>query len=1024
MLARRIATALALTITSSPAWAFAPNGADHGGLELADGAEVREARTLSTREPAAQQAAWSRLALDREQLWRASWDADTGVPARLMGRGIAVPGSIARSDVAEAAAKKFLSEHIALLAPGSVVGDFALAANRLDDGMRTVAFVQQHRGMDVRGGQVSFRFKKDRLFVVGSEAVPNVRVPPYGASRVAADRARALAEAWVAEGAPRELSAGAVSEPFVLPVVLANGESYQRRVIEVTVEAHGPRGRWAVALDAESGARVARRQTLMFLTGSVTMNTPDRRPGAARRDRPAPLLRLTVDGRAVETDAAGSFTVTASQSASVTTSVVGRLVRVVNGSGAGAAITARVQDGGTLAWNAANTEQIDSQLITYVSSHVVKDYTRTFAPNLRYNDAQLEANVNLDDVCNAYSDGQTINFFNSGSGCENTGRLPDVVYHEYGHAIHLNSIIRGAGSFDTALSEGASDFLAASITGDQGMGRGFFFDNRALRQVDPSNREAVWPADIDQDPHITGLIFAGTMWDLRKVFIDKYGEAAGVTLANRLWYATLQRAADLPTTYAEVLAADDDDGDLSNGTPNLCDISAAFVAHGLASREQVSPQLSDPSRRDFEVSVNISGESLCPGSELTGAELIWDVRGVQGTGGRIPLGNGGGTRFTASIPQQPSGTVVRYRIEGTLASGERTSLPDNAADPMYEFYVGPLVQLYCTDFETDPFTEGWTHALLAGRAREGADDWMWGTPNGTEGSGDPERAISGRNVIGNDLGGGNFNGAYQPGITNEVVSPVIDTQGFTTVRLQYWRWLNVEDGAYDKAEVLADDTILWSNQALGDGMDPGVNHVDKEWRFHDVDVSGQADDGQVRVRYRLTTDRGLELGGWTIDDFCLYGVDTMAAPVCGNGVLETGEICDDGNTADGDGCQSSCTPTPAMAICGDGTTDPGEACDDGNDDDTDGCTRLCQPSAAAACGNNVSDPGEQCDDGNLVAGDGCSATCATETPVPLEPGVIGTEDPSCGCTASSPATALPSVVLMVIGLALIRRRRR
>jgi cysteine-rich repeat protein len=30
-------------------------------------------------------------------------------------------------------------------------------------------------------------------------------------------------------------------------------------------------------------------------------------------------------------------------------------------------------------------------------------------------------------------------------------------------------------------------------------------------------------------------------------------------------------------------------------------------------------------------------------------------------------------------------------------------------------------------------------------------------------------------------------------------------------------------------------------------------------------------------------------------------------PVCGNGVVETGETCDDGNTWSGDGCSSSCT---------------------------------------------------------------------------------------------------------------------
>jgi len=41
-------------------------------------------------------------------------------------------------------------------------------------------------------------------------------------------------------------------------------------------------------------------------------------------------------------------------------------------------------------------------------------------------------------------------------------------------------------------------------------------------------------------------------------------------------------------------------------------------------------------------------------------------------------------------------------------------------------------------------------------------------------------------------------------------------------------------------------------------------------------------------------------------------------PVCGNGVIETGETCDDGNTVNGDGCFENCTTESG------GTTPPGE----------------------------------------------------------------------------------------------------
>jgi cysteine-rich repeat protein len=63
-----------------------------------------------------------------------------------------------------------------------------------------------------------------------------------------------------------------------------------------------------------------------------------------------------------------------------------------------------------------------------------------------------------------------------------------------------------------------------------------------------------------------------------------------------------------------------------------------------------------------------------------------------------------------------------------------------------------------------------------------------------------------------------------------------------------------------------------------------------------------------------------------------------AAAVCGNGVVEAGEQCDDGNTKDGDGCSSTCT----LQVCGDGHVDAGEQCDDGNTKDGDGCDHLCK----------------------------------------------------------------------------------
>jgi cysteine-rich repeat protein len=98
-------------------------------------------------------------------------------------------------------------------------------------------------------------------------------------------------------------------------------------------------------------------------------------------------------------------------------------------------------------------------------------------------------------------------------------------------------------------------------------------------------------------------------------------------------------------------------------------------------------------------------------------------------------------------------------------------------------------------------------------------------------------------------------------------------------------------------------------------------------------------------------------------------------PVCGNGVVEDGEVCDDSNTTDGDGCSATCT---SDETCGNGVVDnaAGEVCDDGNTvDDGNGCSETC---LSTLCGDGVVDTevGEECDDGNTTDdGNGCSDIC-------------------------------------------------
>lgn len=122
-------------------------------------------------------------------------------------------------------------------------------------------------------------------------------------------------------------------------------------------------------------------------------------------------------------------------------------------------------------------------------------------------------------------------------------------------------------------------------------------------------------------------------------------------------------------------------------------------------------------------------------------------------------------------------------------------------------------------------------------------------------------------------------------------------------------------------------------------------------------------------------------------------------PVCGNGILEGAEICDDANTKDGDGCTALCTlepewvcnvpgqPCVQLGTCGDGKLKAGEDCDDANGVSNDGCTSTCTVEdgwacpligaacEAVACGDGFVAGDEECDDANTNDTDGCTNTC-------------------------------------------------
>ena len=110
--------------------------------------------------------------------------------------------------------------------------------------------------------------------------------------------------------------------------------------------------------------------------------------------------------------------------------------------------------------------------------------------------------------------------------------------------------------------------------------------------------------------------------------------------------------------------------------------------------------------------------------------------------------------------------------------------------------------------------------------------------------------------------------------------------------------------------------------------------------------------------------------------FCHSGVCKQA--VCGDGIVDPSEVCDDGHQTACGPCNADCTGPGGPSTCGDGILCPDtEACDDGHQTACGPCNADCTgPGTGSTCGDGIVCPDtEACDDGSKYACGMCSSTC-------------------------------------------------
>jgi hypothetical protein len=351
---------------------------------------------------------------------------------------------------------------------------------------------------------------------------------------------------------------------------------------------------------------------------------------------------------------------------------------------------------------------------------------RGWLPNNTWLQSRVTANVNIINTCNAfYSSGAgTVNFYRSGGGCRNTGEIAGVFDHEWGHGLDDNDT---AGTLSSS-SEAYADIVSIYRLQSSCLGHGFFWTsdkgcgqtsdgtgfNANEARTGPAHcdldcsgvRDADWDKHADHMPdtplgfvctscdsgpgpcgrqvHCAAAPTRQAAWDLVARDLRgapfNYDSQTAFLIGNKIFYqgsgnvgswhsCTCGSTADgcgATNGYIQWLTADDDNGNLNDGTPHMTAIYNAFNRHGIACTSptpQNSGCAAGPAGAATLSATGADRQAALSWSPVSGATRYWVFRTEGHAGcdfGKTLIGETTGTSYTDT--QVANGRNYSYNV--------------------------------------------------------------------------------------------------------------------------------------------------------------------------------------------------------------------------------------------------------------------------------------------------------------------------------------------------------------------------
>ncbi len=523
--------------------------------------------------PVAHSQTWQELSSNLLRGWIGLWHPDYGTPLTTFGPPLGLVSPQADDATRQAQAHDFLLQMATLFGEPTVQlelvkSDYVLAKWK---GL----FQEERQGMPVLGSRAEVTLNHcGEVMRWGIRTYSNW--PELSASRLSLTQAVVSLQGKI--GQPDWFVDEDNSFAAFFPDHVLHG---LRPVWDVRLVGQAPHARWEGIVDATTGEVLLDWPGIQNDEVSGTVEGQFWYPyNSSPVDSAAYTMEtISINGNEVTSDMEGDFSREISGNASLVAWLRGPYVAVRNDDAPPAHLDLELSPPfSPFVWTWTTEDATRPEMNGFYHTRFIHSWYKEIDPGFTSLDYSMPVVVNYGtNYENAFWNGYGCYYGSGGGNYENFVMYCDVVYHEYTHGVTqemYSGVWLPYEGQPGAMNEAWSDYIPCTITDEPLIGEGGLVGGNPLRYLRNLYNDMHFPESWQGEVHRDSRFISGSLWRIRL--------ALGADIADSLaHFSRYGHATDFLSYLVEVLETDDNDGDLSNGTPHAETIYSCFGHHGI-----------------------------------------------------------------------------------------------------------------------------------------------------------------------------------------------------------------------------------------------------------------------------------------------------------------------------------------------------------------------------------------------------------------------------------------------------------